>query len=277
MLTASGCTNVLFNPSPGLPLKVNSPPVEHLDVRFVAADGIELHGWFLPAEEARGTVVFADGAENVRHHVDNVSWLADRGYNVFLFNYRGYGDSAGEPSLPGLHRDMRAALHAADAADGLGRDRLVVFGQSLGGAVATVTLAQLHWADEIGALVVDSAPSGYRRIVREKLDGFWLSWPVQVPLSWLITDGFSPHEAAPDLPAIPKLWIANRGDTTVPPHHVEQLRDRAPEPNALWYIEPRVHMATFDVPQAREAFLAWLDRALATGSAHPAPSVTTRD
>ena len=266
-----GCTGMMFNPVSGPPLSAGDASAPHRTVRFEAADGVALAGWFLPADGANGTVVFVDGAENVRRHVDHVDWLPDAGYNVLLFNYRGYGASGGRPSMAGFHRDLRAAIRTADRLDDLPRRRLVVFGQSLGGAVATVTLADGDRGTGLGALVVDSAPRDYRLIVRETLARNWYTWPVHVPLSWLITDEFAADEAAGRLPAIPKLWIANDGDRTVGAHHTVELHERAPEPSALWRIEPRAHMATLDDGAARSAFARWLDRALETRRARPAP------
>lgn len=270
-----GCTGMMFNPVAGPPLASEDSEVRHRAVRFEACDGVGLAGWFLPAVatgRASGTVVFLDGAENVRRHVDHIDWLPAAGYNVLLFNYRGYGGSGGEPSLAGFHRDLRAAIATADRLDGLPRARLVVFGQSLGGAVATVALARSEGAADLGALVVDSAPRDYRQIVRETLAESWYTWPLHVPLSWLITDDFAADEAVERLPAIPKLWIANGGDRSVGSHHTVALHERAPGPSALWRIAPRPHMATLDDPGARAAFARWLDRALDTRRARPAPA-----
>lgn len=273
----SACTRAMFNPVSGPPLSEQETHAAHRAVRFGTADGFRLEGWFMPvARDARGTVVFADGAENVRHHIDTVDWLPDAGYNVLLFNYRGYGRSQGEPTMAGFHRDLRAAIRKADAIDALPRERLVVFGQSLGGAVATVTLANLPRGQRIGALVVDSAPSDYRTIVRETLAASWYTWPLQAPLSWLITDSYQAREAAGRLPPVPKLWIANAGDRTVSAHHTVLLYERASAPSALWRIPPRAHMATLDDRPAREAFARWLDRALDTRRAQPPPETRTR-
>ena len=277
-LALAGCTRAMFNPASGPPLTTRDSAAAHRELVFETADGLRLGAWFLPGgPDARGTVVFLDGAENIRHHIDHVDWLPAAGYNVFLFNYRGYGRSQGEPSMGGFHRDLRAAMRTADALDGLPRTRLVVFGQSLGGAVATVTLADLPAAQrDIGAIVIDSAPADYRRIVRETLAASWYTWPLQWPLSRLITDAYRPDRAAARLPAIPKLWIVNDGDATVGSHHTELLHERAPAPKALWRIRPRAHMATLDDPAARAAFARWLGRALDTRRARPAPRARLR-
>lgn len=271
ILVLTGCTSALFSPVRGPTLQSEQAPVDHRYVRFDTADDVTLEGWYLEADDAAGTVAFADGAENARHHVETVAWLPRHGYNVLLFNYRGYGGSEGTQSMAGFHRDLRAAVVEAARLDALARDRVVVFGQSLGGSIATVVTSQLPASTQPGALVVDSAPTDYRRVVRETLSDSWLTWPLQVPLSWLVTDRFEAETAAAELPSIPKLWISNPGDETVGPHHTERLYRRAPEPSALWRIRAREHIATLDRRPARRAFVEWLDRAVIGRRARPPP------
>ena len=75
-------------------------------------DGLKLHGWHLKAKDkSRGTILQLHGnAENISTHVNSVLWLALEGYDVFNFDYRGYGKSEGSPTLDGVHIDARAAL-----------------------------------------------------------------------------------------------------------------------------------------------------------------------
>ncbi len=270
-LALTACTSALFSPVRGPTLQDTDGGVDHRYVRFETADDVTLEGWFLQAENPVGTIVFADGAENARHHIDTVAWLPRHGYNVLLFNYRGYGGSGGMHSMAGFHRDLRAAVGEAGRLDALARGRVVVFGQSLGGAIATVVTSRLPPEARPGVLVVDSAPANYRRVVREKLSASWLTWPLHVPLSWLVTDAFAAEAAVADLPRLPTLWISNPGDQTVAAHHTRRLYRRAPEPSAHWRIRAREHIATLDRRPARRAFADWLDRAVIDRRARPAP------
>ncbi len=266
MSALSGCTWTLLNPVSGPPLAEQGIDRAHETLTFNSADGTRLSGCFLTADQPKGTVVFADGAENVGHHIQAIEWLPEQGYNVLLFNYRSYGASQGEPSLPGFHDDLSAALRAADRIDGLPRSRLVLLGQSMGGSIATVVAANTADSEDWGALIIDSAPSSYRSAVQDNLARYWYTWAFQVPLSLLITPDYAARDAVPQLPSIPKLWIANPGDKTVPPHHVETLYELSTKPKRFWRIESRPHIKTFQSDKTRQRFIAWLDAALASRS-----------
>jgi pimeloyl-ACP methyl ester carboxylesterase len=79
-------------------------------VEISTVDGETLHGWFVPASEPSGTVLFFHGnAGNISHRMQYLSMFNSLGYNTFIFDYRGYGDSSGTPSEPGTYRDAEAA------------------------------------------------------------------------------------------------------------------------------------------------------------------------
>lgn len=280
-LFLAGCTGLVFQPARELPGTPTDLGLDYREIRFEAADGVALHGWFLPARgEARGTVVQAHGnAANIAGHVRSVAWLTGHGYNVFAFDYRGYGRSAGTPDMPGVHRDTVAALDTADGLDDLPRRRLVLLGQSMGGAIAIVVSARLPADRAPGVLVADSAPRSYRAVAREQLAGWWPTWPVSVPLSWLVTGDYAALEAAGRLPAIPKLFIGNTRDQTIPFAHARRLHAAATPPADCWRIAQPGHVTTFANARLREAFLAWLDAALAAAeppAARPAGCAEVR-
>jgi uncharacterized protein len=106
-------------------------------VVFKAADGIELHGWFIPAAPARGVVLFCHGnAGNISHRLESIELFHQLGLNTFIFDYRGYGQSQGRPSEAGTYRDAEAAWRYLLNEQNISPARIMVFGRSLGGAVA---------------------------------------------------------------------------------------------------------------------------------------------
>lgn len=269
----TGCAGMLFHPTERHVLDPANHGIEYKDLSWNTGDGRQLHGWFLPASDpAKGTIVYAHGnAQNISTHINSVHWLPDAGYNVLLFDYRGFGKSEGHPTLAGVHTDASAALDVARCFDAPGR--IVALGQSIGGSIFTVAVSDTLWTSELAGVAIDSAPTSYRAAAQNALASSWLTWPVQMPGSWLIPDKFSALEAADQLPPIPKLFIGNAGDTAIPLHHSEQLYARATGPKTHWQLNLDGHIATFYAPDVRERFTKWLGQVLPhPGGAQPARS-----
>ena len=127
--------------------------LEFEEVYFNASDGVRLHGWFIPGRSEKTMLWFHGNAGNISHRVDNIAKLHSRlGVAIFIFDYRGYGRSEGTPSEEGTYRDAEAALaYLGSRQDGDARN-LVLFGRSLGSAVA-VELAAKH---DVYAVVLES-------------------------------------------------------------------------------------------------------------------------
>ena len=117
------------------------------DVYFATDDGVRLNGWFVPApagDAAADTgsaditlLWFHGNAGNMGHRVDDLALIHHLlGVNVFIFDYRGYGNSQGKPSERGVYQDARAALAYLEGRDDVNPDRIVYYGRSLGAAVA---------------------------------------------------------------------------------------------------------------------------------------------
>jgi len=270
-----GCTSLIFRPMAEHVLTPDRISLEYRDVDFEAADGVKLHGWFLPAQAVDKTVgkgyvgerpgactlLFLHGnAQNISTHIASVFWLPAKGVNVFLFDYRGYGRSAGRPDLAGAHLDFAAALDRLMVLPEVDPERVVVLGQSLGGSIAIVGLARSPHKERVRALVTDGAFSDYRAIAREKLAGFFLTWPLQWPLSYTFDGDHRPLEAIAEISPIPVLIIQGLADQVVPPHHGEALYAAAGEPKELWLLPETEHINTFMAAANRARLLAYLQR-----------------
>jgi fermentation-respiration switch protein FrsA (DUF1100 family) len=103
-------------------------------------DGERIHGWYvprLPATESKGVLLFFHGnAGNISHRLDSIRIFNRLGLDVFIVDYRGYGESSGEPSEAGLYEDGEAAWAYLRTERNIAADRMVVFGRSLGAVVA---------------------------------------------------------------------------------------------------------------------------------------------
>ena len=124
------------------------------EVRIATADGETLHGWFVPASGARATVLFLHGnAGSIVHRLDWLPMFQRLNLSALLVDYRGFGQSTGRPSEAGTHADAEAAWRHLTEARRIPPGRIVVFGESLGGAVAAHLAARVTPA----ALVLHSA------------------------------------------------------------------------------------------------------------------------
>ena len=270
-LLLAGCTNLIFQPWTGQQLNPATLDIKYRDVFFRSSDGVMLHGWFLPAQgRPQGTVLFLHGnAQNISEHITNVYWLPVRGYNVLLFDYRGYGLSDGSPSLDGVHADAHAALAKVFSMEEVDPQRVVVLGQSLGAAIAVTALADSAYAGRVRGLAIDSSYATLRGIARQKLAGFWLTWPLQWPLSYLVSDRYQPIEAIRKI-HVPVLIIGGINDPVVSIQNARALYAAAHAPKTLWEIPNIPHTGTFNLPEYRGRFVVWLQSVMGPVPAAPA-------
>ncbi|MDH4316994.1 MAG: alpha/beta hydrolase [Desulfobulbaceae bacterium] len=111
--------------------------LDYTPIRFRTSDNLELSGWFIPGEINREVILFCHGnAGNISHRLESIRIFHRPGYGVFIFDYRGYGESEGVPSEEGIYLDACGAWDYLINKMELHADNIVVFGRSLGGAVA---------------------------------------------------------------------------------------------------------------------------------------------
>jgi len=197
------------------------------DVRFKAGDGVELNGWFFPANtnspRAKQAVLHCHGnGGNISHRLDTCAALLGTGVSVFLFDYRGYGQSEGRPGEEGTYRDAEAAYQWLRQR-GFAGTNIVAFGESLGGGVA----AELALHEPLGGLVLQSTFTSIPDIGSELFP--WL------PVRWLGTIHYDTRRKLPSL-RIPVLVMHSRADEIVPFHHGERNFAAVNEPKLFWEL-----------------------------------------
>ena len=223
-----------YHPVGYAPSRQWNPPANGADVWFKTVAGEPLHGWFVraPQPPALATILHCHGNGG---NLTNVGWVAQefsqRGFDVLVFDYRGYGRSAGQlTDESGLYADGTAAYDFLTRELGVKPERLVLYGQSLGTTVA-IDLAAQHPA---AALVVESGLSSASAMAENALP--WLPrW-----LHWL---GKNRFESARKLPRVhcPVLITHGTQDEVIPVGQGRQLFAAANQPKQLEIIEGGNH------------------------------------
>ncbi|MBI4423003.1 MAG: alpha/beta hydrolase [Elusimicrobia bacterium] len=243
---AAGCTNVFFQPSRRGFYRPENFGAKYEVVYFHSGDDTLLTGLFFPAGEdgAKGTVVhFHGNGQNMTTHFLGSYWLAKASFNVFVFDYRGYGASEGKPSVEGAVSDGVAALDYVRSRPDVDPKRVVAFGQSLGAAFALA--AVVRRPEGVRAVVLESPFSSFRSIARSKLKLIpvlgWLRWP----LAWLlVSDRHNPSVSVERL-ACPLLVVHGDVDQVVPLGEGQALFGKAREPKLLWTVPGGGHTEAF--------------------------------
>ncbi len=131
-------------PSRGLDADPSSRGLDFEEARFVAEDGVRLHGWWVPAGPGDPTILFCHGnAGNLVDRIDPIAQFHRLGFGVLAFDYRGYGLSEGRPSETGTYLDAQAAWRYLREEKAIDPERIVILGRSLGGAVAVDLAARV--------------------------------------------------------------------------------------------------------------------------------------
>jgi len=218
------------------------------NVSLQTRDGVQLHAWFIPAERPRATVLFCHGnAGNISHRLDSIRLLHSLGLQVLIFDYRGYGQSEGRPSEKGSYRDVDAAWrYLLDVRD-LPEDGIILFGRSLGAAVA----ADLASRTRPAAVILESAFTS----VPDMAAGIYPWLQVRL-LSRYRYDNLGKVT----LISAPLLLVHSREDEIIPFSHGERLFRQAREPKQFLEINGGHNDAFLTsrkaYTQGLEAFLA---------------------
>ena len=254
----SACDSVFFYPTRDAVMNPEEIGLQYDAVKIDDGQGPKLYGWFIPAQgEAKGTILHLHGnAENISTHFASVYWFPQQGFNLFTFDYRGYGISEGTPTLEGVHVDaIRAAKFIRNFSKA--KKPLILLGQSLGASIAINTAANVETCGMFKAVVVESPFATYRGIAREKLSRFWLTSIFKYPLAWTISSGFDPVAVISNISPTPILIIHPNRDQIVPLSESEFLFEKAKQPKEFWRISDRKHIQTFSDPDNRRRLILY--------------------
>jgi fermentation-respiration switch protein FrsA (DUF1100 family) len=222
--------SLLFFPtkSPGGDWNPKALAVENAE--FQAADGVKLHGWYVPCENAKAAVLFFHGnGGNITHRMNSlVNLHRIVGVSTLILDYRGYGRSEGKPNEKGILLDARAARTWLAKRENIAEKEIVLMGESLGGGVAVDLAAQ----DGAKALVLVSTFNRLPDVAAYHYPAF--------PVKWLMRTQLDSERKIPNYRG-PLLQYHGKKDTVVPFNFGKKLFDAANEPKELVVSETLDH------------------------------------
>jgi uncharacterized protein len=198
------------------------------EISVSTEDAIRLHGWYIPCAGAASTIlIFHGNAGNIGHRVPWLEMLHRLQVHLLILDYRGYGHSDGEPSEKGLYRDATAAFEWW-VRQNRGGQKLIVLGESLGGAVA-VNLASRVRVDGL--------------ILQSTFTSAWDMAKTILPLGLLqpVIGVRLDSEGLIKGVSCPKLVIHGTRDEIVPFRLGVKLYEAAPPPKSFYEVESAGH------------------------------------
>jgi uncharacterized protein len=228
---------VTFMPVTAHPVTPAAIGLPFEDVAVRTDDGVRVHGWFVPAGYRRGsgraplTLLFFHGnAENVGDCLPLGPMARRAGYNILLLDYRGYGLSEGRPSEKGIYRDGEAALRYLRSRPDVDPDRIVLWGRSIGAAVAVHLAAE----EPVVGVVLESSFTSARELLRE--GGYWFLFALSLAASYRFDQAAKIGRVS-----APILVIHGTDDEIVPIELGRRLYELAPGKKEFLAIEGGGH------------------------------------
>lgn len=211
-------TSLIYYPTRLIEATPADVGLEFEDLTITTSDGVPISAWFVPHSAAKATVLFFHGnGGNISHRIQEIRTLNGLGFSVLMVDYRGYGLSGGRPTERGTYLDADASWEYLTTTRGRKAASIVIFGESLGGAVA-IDLASRH---NPGALVVQSS-------FTKLADVAAIHYPF-LPVRWLLRHEYDSISKVGRI-GCPKLFIHSTEDSLIPLSIGQALFDAASEP-----------------------------------------------
>jgi uncharacterized protein len=209
-------------------------PFEEIWLPIAGHPTDRIHGWWIPAAKPDAPVIlyFHHNAVNIGANVSQAQQLRQLGYAIFLIDYRGFGRSQGDfPTEPQLYEDAQTAWNYLTQARSIPASRIVIYGHSFGGAIAT-DLASKH--PEAAALIVQSSFTSIRDMTKR----FGIYWVLPVEL--LLRQRFESEQKLRSI-KMPVLIITGTDDIQIPVEMGERLYQAAAGKKELIVVQGGGH------------------------------------
>lgn len=202
------------------------------DIDLKTSDGVDIHGWFIPHGGKKTVLFFHGNGGNISHRLEKILFLRSADSNIFIIDYRGYGKSKGRPTEKGIYADAQASYDYLVDEKGTDPKDIIVYGESLGCAVA-IDLASKN---KVGGLILEGSFSSGRDMAKTL-------YPY-LPISLFFTK-FNSKEKIGKVNA-PIIFIHSPSDEIVPFELAQKLFDSANEPKKLIKIRGGHNTAFID-------------------------------
>jgi fermentation-respiration switch protein FrsA (DUF1100 family) len=216
---------MLYHPEKEIGKTPMDIPLDFDEVAIKTKDGITISGWYIPAEHEKGVVLICHGnAGNVSHRLDTIRIFHRLNLSVLIFDYRGYGRSEGKPSEEGTYLDAEAAWEYLVHGKKKPPQQIIIFGRSLGGAVA----AEVAMRKNPAILIIESSFISVPEIGKSLYP--WLPVKLLSKYKYATMDKMGSIHC-------PTLVIHSPEDEIVPFRHGEQIYAKALQPKEFLKIE----------------------------------------
>jgi alpha-beta hydrolase superfamily lysophospholipase len=257
----SSCTGVVFQPSkklyysPETSLKMTP---DSYDIPI--AESVTLHAWrFQSKEKTKGVVIqFHGNAENISSHYLSVAWLLNYGYDVFTFDYRGYGQSTGLPSFPEVVTDTGKVFSFVNDLYKNNPVPVIICGQSLGSVIANNAL--VRYKPKIDAVIMEGGIYSLNNVSADVLSRHWLTWSFQGLGYVLMSHKYNFKKIAQSYPDIPTLLLHSKKDPVIPFEQSEKIHKALPH-SCLKLVDEPTHIGIGNLEKGkyRSEILRFLD------------------
>jgi fermentation-respiration switch protein FrsA (DUF1100 family) len=233
--------NFFYYPNRTLYADPAAMKIPYETIQYTSLNGKKLWALYFPTDQSpKGTVVhFHGNFGNVSNHFPLSMFLVKNGFDVIAFDYQGYGASEGHPSPKKIVEDGIATVRYAQAHLRNPQTGVVVFGQSLGGAVGVVTTAK---EPMVKAAVIEAAFTSYSTMAKVALRRSAWTWVFSWIAPIFLSDRYNAVDYVQHIAPRPVLFIHGDQDQVVPFTMSQTLFEKAREPKRLWIIEGAGHL-----------------------------------
>lgn len=212
---------LIFQPTSTLAATPESIGLDYKTVKLHTKDNITLYGWFIPAHQSRGTVLYLHGnAGNISHRLVMLEMLHHLGLSTLIIDYRGYGHSTGQPSESGTYADAEAGWNYLTLERDIEPRDIIIYGRSLGGAVAAWLAARV----EPAGVILESTFTSMQSLAQK--------YYPYIPIGLLLRNEYPVRDNVSAIRA-PLLIIHSPDDEIIPYSHAEALYESAAGPREL--------------------------------------------